>query len=112
VNFWVDYFGLKDWDLDQVHLDEEDGSHASCRSVWRQKVAAISLTKSCETILEDTQKNRQATIRRAAFHEVCELLLAEVRRAAEDRFVTEDQIESAIHGVISRLTNTVYKESL
>ena len=50
------------------------------------------------------------TIKMAAFHEVCELLLAPLTGCAHDRFnLTRESIEENTHIIIQTLLNTVYK---
>jgi hypothetical protein len=104
VQYWVDYFGLKDWDID-FHHSILDGSLAVTSGNWQQKHASITLNTYWD---EDYHNPEQ--FKRVAFHEACELLLMEVRILACSRYLADSDINNAVHTVISRLTNTVYKE--
>jgi hypothetical protein len=45
-----------------------------------------------------------------AFHECCEILLAELEDVARERFLlSEDSIVNARHKIINRLENSVFK---
>jgi len=48
-------------------------------------------------------------IKRVAFHEVCELLLASLGWMAKERF-NSDEVDEKIHEIIRRLENTIFKE--
>ena len=102
--YWIDYFGLKDWEVDIVHV-ELDGVMANCTGMWKSKHATLRLNTEWEdrycTALE---------FRKSAFHEVCELLLMEVHIIAASRYCEEPDLDHAMHGVIQRLVNTIFTE--
>ncbi len=111
VRYWLKYFQLGDWAVDVVNMEEPDGVDGSCKSIFRQRNAAINISTDIGVFTESEEAKR-VEIDTIAFHESCELLLAELRHAATDRHSTEETIEAAIHGVISRLTNTIFRLDL
>jgi hypothetical protein len=100
---WVDYFGLKDWEICYDKEDSED-NRASCLSDYPGKIAVLSLSNEWPS---PPQKNE---IKQVAFHEVSELLIAPLRAMAVARYVTEDEILVANHYIIRVLENTTFKE--
>ena len=101
---WVDYFGLLDWEVDYFH-EELPGPLAITSAQYKTKAASITMN----TEWEDQYKT-DAQIKRCAFHEVCELLLMEFNILARSRYLDEEDIAHAIHTIIQRLTNTVYRD--
>ena len=92
-----------DWDVSYSHEYEED-CRAFCSADYTGKLATICLSTKWD------YKPDKAEIRRIAFHEVCELLLACLRCLAHARFVTVDEITTANHYVIRVLENTLFDE--
>ena len=106
VRYWLRYFQLGDWDVDITNIEDTSGAHGGCWSEYRQRQAIININ----TEFEPTgAKSWTEEVDHVAFHEACELLLAELRYAGTNRHCTEEMLESAIHGVISRLTNTILR---
>ncbi|MGL5474008.1 MAG: hypothetical protein ACRDBZ_05235 [Citrobacter braakii] len=103
---FIDLFGLLDWQTDFEHQLLDD-ARANCR-FWRQGKQAV-LTLSTEWSKYDTLDDER--VRRSAFHEVCELMLADIYGAATDVDMTgrlrEERLERATHAVIRRLENVV-----
>jgi len=49
-------------------------------------------------------------IRRCAFHEVCELLLGNLRDIAGSRFILEREIDEQVHIIIRTLENVIFEK--
>lgn len=103
---WIQLFGLKDWEIFFRFEETEDLNRAECRINWLGKV--------CNLVLSPwhSEERSEGEIRKYAFHEVCELLFAEMEKIALDEEIPyEERIgltESARHGVIRRLENPVF----
>jgi hypothetical protein len=83
-----------------------EGSRAAYDLNVPGKIARLWLSPDWEDMpVNDT------TIKRAAFHEVCELMLNPLVILAESRYsVTPTAIEEATHDIIRRLENTMFKK--
>ncbi len=101
---WIEFFGLKDWEIG-YHHQEDDDTLASLKydlsGGWATIYLATEWERKEPTILE---------VKECAFHEVCELLLARIRTLAMYRFTTRDEIEEATHGIIRRMENSVFEK--
>lgn len=106
AQYWIDAFGLKDWRIYYAFERIED-AYATCSYHWHGKIATLTLDKWPSETRTDEE------IRRSAFHEVCELLLVEMRQFALDEVIPHEErkglTDSAAHGVIRRLENSVFK---
>jgi hypothetical protein len=103
--YWINHFGLHDWDV--IYLCEDtEGPDGLCGCDYSQKYARIVLSNSIEFDTEDYRSE----VDHIAFHEICELLLAEIRLVACERYTTPLMIDHACHGVISRLTNSIWRK--
>jgi hypothetical protein len=105
VERWIDAFGLGDWrvDVSITKRDENDDPNAVayCTYLYEGRAAMIGLFDDC---VDDDD-----AVMKAAFHEVCELLLAEMSYHAYNRSFNEDVFISARHGVIRRLERILLK---
>lgn len=100
---WIKIWGLLDWSVDYAHEDI-DGCKGQRSSGLAGKVATLSLATDWG---DDNLTNYQ--IKKTAFHEVAELLLAEIHALGDRRFVAEERLETARHTVIRRLENVVFE---
>lgn len=107
AKFWIARFGLKGWGID--FKVEDIGSRAILRMNVSGRRAVVSLAKDFGGGF--TKKD----VRRSAFHEVCELLLARTWDVALKRDLTPDQrrdaLEEAQHEVIRILENTIFEDA-
>ena len=102
---WINFFALKGWYVDYLHDTLIDGHEASVNVDLNARSANIILSDEWGSEVCDE------TIKMAAFHEVCELLLAPLAGCAFDRFnLTRESIEENTHIMIQTLLNTVYKK--
>jgi hypothetical protein len=101
---WIERFGLLDWDVHFFHDDLPEGMYAGTSGWYKPKNAEISLNTN---VSKDYYSPK--CIKETAFHEVCELLLMELRIIAQTRYIQEEDIDHACHGIIQRLLNGVYR---
>ena len=106
VKHWTNHFGLLNWDVN-VHEDEDefDGVLASTFCNISNKRADIYLVmdwNGSEMTKHDLDKT--------AFHEVLEVMLAEIRQLAGRRDIRFEEIDGAIHSIIRILTATIFEE--
>jgi hypothetical protein len=99
AKWWIEFFGLKTWDIDFEHTNLEEAD-AECQYDVVNRYATIRLNKDVT----------ESDIRKLAFHEVVETLLADFFEAAIQRSSSEEEIDFAKHNVIHILENTIYKE--
>ena len=105
---WIKVFGLFDWEICFEHFDNEDASAlAACYYDVPGKSAYILLYQNFyENEISDS------LLKKCAFHEVCELLLGKLKCYCEtDLKLTNNQIQEAVHTVIRRLENSIFKNS-
>lgn len=101
---WLDTFGLKAWEPYYLHESLSDIGEAV------EAIAIYEATARNVTFYLNTDWNSEINdqaITRAAFHEVCELLLGKLNDLAKGRYVREDDIDEASHGVIRTLENVM-----
>lgn len=103
---WIEYFGLKDWDVGYIHKKDDD-NFGTCGYNMVSCHATISLTTNW-----GDEEPTVSAIKRVAFHEVAELLLARLVSVAHTRSATDYDIEEATHGIIRRMENSVLKKGL
>ena len=103
---WINHFGLYNWDVN-VHEDEDeyDGNLACTMSNIDNKRADIYLCVDWG----DTEMTRHE-LDKVAFHEVLEVMLAEIRHLAGRRDIRFEEIDGAIHSIIRILTATIFEE--
>lgn len=103
VKFWMKHLGLTSWEpffsfekdvknIASVSWDKQGGSAVFYLSTTWGKKSPIT----------------EKTISRTAFHEVCEVLLAELRMMGE-YFVRASEVDRVVHEIIRHLENTVFE---
>lgn len=102
VRYWIERFGLKQWQLFIAH-EELDDAGSLARVTWKrdQMQAKIMLNK----VLDN--KEQDANIARAGFHEVVELLLAEVSDQIMET-LAYSRADAMTHQLIRTLENAVW----
>ena len=105
VKRWVDYFGLHNWDVN-VHKDDDEYDGALAYTLYNidNKRADIYLVMEWN----GTKMTRHA-LDKTAFHEVVEVMLAEIRHLAGRRDIRFEEIDGAIHSIIRILTATIFE---
>lgn len=106
ANHWLELFGLKGWEIifDLVD-DKENRASIGWKVVGR--VACINLSSDWYDITSVTE----AGVRKAAFHEVCELLLCRLSMMAEGKICNnKDCTIEEVHAIIRTLENVLFKK--
>jgi hypothetical protein len=98
--FWIKYFGLKGWDVAFEHCDL-GGDDAQCEHDAEARMATLRMN------MDVSEENIADKL---AFHEVMELLLADLSTIASRRSATETEIGSAIHNIIHTFEGTLFRE--
>ena len=95
---WIQQLGLSDWHVSFHHrsLGESTGANFQCD--LEAKSAAISLNSD-----EQVPAAYPKTVQELAKHEVLHLLLAPLAEKAEYRFVRQEELHEAEHGIVQKL---------
>jgi hypothetical protein len=101
---WIEYFGLKDWDVYYAHHNDV-GKFASINFDTSGRVSTIFLVKNWTK-----WKPTVLLVKKRAFHEVCELLLADMYALADNRYIQENDADRTAHIIIRKLENTVFRD--
>ena len=109
VRKWAEYFGLKCWEIYTLQAEPEEAG--SCVSWAYVDKLARNATICLATEWPDSTPLTDYELRRAAFHEIAEVMLGPLQCLAGSRTVTAEEIESECHIIIQRLTNTVWEDS-
>jgi len=102
AEYWIEYFGLINWDMHFQHIHIEE-FRAQCWVNVPGKRCDIEL--ATEWGLPPKKKG----IKLVAFHEVCELMLRALSLMAEGRYANLT-VQSETHDIIRRLENTIFRE--
>jgi hypothetical protein len=100
---WIKEFGLLDWWVQYSHEDIGDG--AQCRYSYTYKMATLVLS----TVFDQDYPATTHKIKRMAFHEVYELVLAEMNTLITSRVYDKEEADRARHAVIRRMENVFFK---
>lgn len=107
-NYWLDYFGLKRWVMTFETSDDYSGDwDTDSLAMLKWNLEAHRATVWLNSDLPEVEIS-DFQIRRAAFHEIAELLLAPLATLAERRFVSAGQLEQETHGIVRTLENTIF----
>ncbi len=106
AKYWIEIFGLKNW---EIYIDfggiEDDGDYAEVEYDYSTKIATIRLTDTCrcKQELEELQPDKRA------FHEVCHLLLAGLNDMVKSTIrIPKIELDRESHSVIRVLENAIY----
>ena len=102
---FMDMFGLAGWEVYFEHKKYLSNAVAVCVSNQQGRTCTMSLSTEWVEL-----KPTDAEVRKAAFHEVCELLLSRLTGFAKDRFVRESQIDEESHNIIRTLERVLWQE--
>lgn len=101
---WQKRFGLLGWQINTRHQNLRN--RAECWTRMQGRLASIVLGKIFQNYDEPPGEKE---IRRTAFHEVCELLLARLQTHAEARNTLPGEIEEAKHEIIRILEHVLFE---
>lgn len=104
VVYWQNRFGLLNWEINiqfQAPTDEYVGQDVMAWTMWspESSAAMIGLVPRWLTI-----QPTEGEVRKAAFHEVCELLFNELR----DNLLPNVSADKMVHQLIRRLEASVW----
>ena len=101
---WIDYFGLKQWEV--LYFHEKCGGRSGFYTNISGGLCSIILNARFKNVYKITKKD----IRIIAFHEVVEgLLFAETRSLLFESGYSRTKIDEVIHPIIRTLENTMFK---
>ena len=103
---WIEIFGIKSFEILYDHSDYLKNNKASTTSHSVNRWATLRLNITWDEYWELTDDN----VKRCAFHEVVELLLAPLINCAESRYVSENEIEEQSHVIIRTLENVLWEK--
>jgi hypothetical protein len=99
---WIEIYGLKCWGVYFRH-EECEGRYGSCETALTGRVATITFAMKWPGRDYDPEH-----IKQTAFHEATELLMGPVDALANHRYVSQEEIGSALHAVVRTLENVLY----
>jgi len=101
---WQKAFGIFYWEFYFDHRDDLGDSESAVLYAVDGKQATFILSKTITFPVTD------ALVKRAAFHEVMELLLGPLSHLSESRFdVTQERLDQERHAVIRVWENFIFK---
>jgi hypothetical protein len=101
---WIKALGLVEY---EVHFGHEELENlAECGINEQARLCKIFLSKEWDS--ENVPLTNEE-VKKAAFHEVLELLFGRIRRIAELREGTPDSIDGEIHRLIQTFINVLYQ---
>jgi len=101
---WRRRFGLLGIEINFEHRKSPEGGLAWTSYSSRGQVSCIGLGKDWSNFpLSDRE------VRKAAFHECMELFLYPIRDCAEERFVTQKDIDEEMHRAIRTLEEVLFE---
>jgi hypothetical protein len=107
VAYWQRRLGLLDWHIYTRHKTRDRDAQASCYPDLSGRCATLYLSK----VLHNYDDPPGETfIRRMAFHEVCEVLMARMMICATARYITFTEMDEARHEVIRTLEHVIFDE--
>ena len=101
---WVKKFGLISWEVHFAHMNNNMEALATCMADPPGRTAILTFTK----YVGKSEGLTDRRIEKAGFHETCELLLAPLVIACQDKDSREEDIDSIRHGIIRRLEHIVF----
>jgi hypothetical protein len=99
ASYWLNKYGLIGWEIHFAHEENED-ARASCTTWGSGRICALTLATKWEGIIPTPK-----AIAFVAYHEVCELLLADLVETATDRKFDPENVVAKTHAIIRTLEN-------
>ena len=100
---WIDFFGLKGWEVYFEHNKDEDIYIARLRPDVENKTCTIVLAVDWGNSPLDKRE-----LKKTAFHEVVELFLSRFRYLALRRDIRETEIIEENHHIVRTLENIIF----
>jgi len=105
ADYWIEYFGLKQWELFCFHEEIEGWTDAT----GRYEVGHTAMYAYITMNTRFNYKPVKNEIKSCAFHEVCHILLTGLTKMGHELYSTEKVAHEA-HSVIQVLVNTIFEE--
>ncbi len=102
--YWIEEFGLREWDIYFSYKDVEGNDIAYLNWDTESRWAVINLCS--ENWKNHSGGVNEWEVRKCAYHEIAELLLAKFCDLAEGRYSNKEELQAERHAIIQRLTNT------
>jgi len=106
AEYWLDKFNLRNWEVYYGRISDKEGEEgegfADCRADGVNRVACLRLALSYYSV---DKLRFPRVIHKAAFHEVCELMLSDLRSTSR---YAELETDAIVHEIIRRLEHTVF----
>jgi len=106
-NFWLEYWGLKNWDVRYKFAKTDKEECAVTQSQLIDRLAWITLDNDA-----DWEDASTTYLDRVAFHEVDEIRHSRIECLAGMRFLDPGLLREAIHELIVQEENVVFKREL
>ena len=91
---WITVFGLKGWEFRFYHEYTQDEDFA--RTEFQNTARWVDIKLHTDWPVKPNEQE----IKKAAFHEVLEILFADLRMIASSRSFDEQQLDSEVHKII------------
>lgn len=104
-DFWISFWGLYDWEAEYFFKDME-GKQGKCILITTGRTCDIFLSSAKGMFTDNYPMSYHMD--RAAFHEVCHVLLDPLIDQAVS-VLQYDTVEPSIEGIIRRLENCVFE---
>jgi hypothetical protein len=96
VKYWQEKFNLGDWRI-ELCLEELEDVMAECQMWYDSHGAHVRMNTNFPNPID------RQYINKLALHEVCHILLADFRRLANERIVTNEMLTLTEHAIVRRL---------
>ena len=103
--YWVDELGMKGWEFIFKFIELVD-ARAQCMPGQRGRVVVV-----CLNTVWEGQEVTEYELRRTGYHEALELFLSKMTQLAQERSVTDADIEEETHNLIRTLENVMWEKS-
>jgi len=103
--YWMDMLGMGDWKCYFFHRKIASLAMAQFDAVGR----GVSITFSTDWGAVEATPDM---LNQVAFHEACEVLLSQLRTMSNNRTAIPIETDEAVHVVIRRLENLVFRKFL
>jgi len=104
---WINIFNLNNWEFDFIHIRMEN---AIAKTVTNS--VACSALVQLNTVWESDTQISTYEIKKTAFHEICEVLLARLKYLAEERFLAINEVDTEAHNIIHILEHVIFDKSI
>jgi len=102
---FMDIFGLMGWEVYFEHKQYLSNEQALCITDQQGRTCTMALSTHWVAL-----KPTDLEVRKAAFHEVCELLLSRLNTFSKQRFVEESQIDEESRNIIRILERVLWEK--